>query len=113
MATEGSLDSERLLLRTQVTGIYYLLEEMQMQARSVGCAMIVAGTSIGAGMLALPIVGGAPGFWDSLGLLFVMWLICTYTALLILEVCLALKKDHNSFDSMARITLGLTGRIIT
>lgn len=38
--------------------------------RLIGGILLVAGTTIGAGMLALPIVTGFAGFWPSIALFF-------------------------------------------
>lgn len=82
-----------------------------MHGKAIGCTLIVAGTAIGAGMLALPIVGSAAGFQLSFLLLIAIWAIAAYSALLILEVTLAFKENNNSFDTMAQSTLGWPGRV--
>ncbi|MCB1119754.1 MAG: tyrosine transporter [Chlamydiia bacterium] len=56
-------------------------------------------------MLALPVLTSPGGFFPSLGIYFLCWLFMTSTALLMLEVCLALKGGVNII-SMAGTTLG-------
>jgi len=48
--------------------------------------LIVAGTTIGAGMLALPIASAGLGFNTAMVLIVGCWLLMTYTALLMLEL---------------------------
>lgn len=48
--------------------------------------MIVAGTTIGGGMLAMPIISAAIGFRAIVLILFSIWLVMCYTALLFVEV---------------------------
>ncbi len=83
-----------------------------MLAKIIGSTLIITGTTLGAGILALPIVSSGAGFGWSLLLLVSIWVLLTYTALLVLEVTLALPAEHNSFQSMAHKTLGLPGRIV-
>jgi tyrosine-specific transport protein len=69
------------------------------------------GTSIGAGMLGLPIVAAQLGFIGSVILLFSCWFILTAGAFLILEANLWLPQNNNLI-SMAKATLGPFGQII-
>ncbi len=86
---------------------------MQINAlRTFGGSLIVAGTSIGAGMLALPVVTGPAGFIPSIGVLVVCWAFMTMTGLLFAELSLWLKSDANIL-SMAKKTLGKPGLFIT
>jgi tyrosine-specific transport protein len=79
--------------------------------RFVGGILLVAGTSIGAGMLALPIISSFAGFYPSLLLLAIVWLFLFLTSLLFLDVTLAFPGEVN-FITMAGRTLGITGKII-
>ncbi len=81
--------------------------------RTIGSVFILIGSAIGAGMLALPLVGAAAGFYFSTILLILIWLLMTFTALLTLEINLAFKPYENSFGTMAKATLGRPGQIIT
>ena len=83
-----------------------------MNGKVIGSILLLAGTAIGAGMLALPMVSASTGFVFSTALIIFLWALMTLTALLILEVNLAFKVYHNSFGSMAYGTLGRTGQII-
>ncbi|SCA64262.1 Tyrosine-specific transport protein, partial [Chlamydiales bacterium SCGC AG-110-P3] len=76
----------------------------------VGGSLLIAGTSIGGGMLALPVLTSLGGFYPSLGLFLVCWLFMAATGLLILEACLWMEEDTN-LVSMAGKTLGTPGKI--
>ncbi len=52
----------------------------------IGAMLIVAGTSIGAGMLALPISTYSMGFLPSTILMIVMWCIALYSSLIIAKI---------------------------
>lgn len=82
-----------------------------MNTKLIGGILLIVGTAIGGGMLALPIASAQLGFTDSTLLLFISWSIMTASAFLILEVNLWLPVDSNLI-SMARITLGKWGEII-
>lgn len=81
---------------------------MEQTNRLIGGILLVAGTTIGAGMLALPIVTGLAGFIPSVGLLFAFWLYMLVTALLLLEANLWM-GEHTNLITMARKTLGRWG----
>jgi tyrosine-specific transport protein len=78
--------------------------------RLIGGILLVSGTTIGAGMLALPIVTGFAGFWPSMTLLTFYWLYMTFTAFLMLEVNLWM-EEHTNLITMAKRTLGRGGQI--
>ncbi len=80
-------------------------------AKLIGGIMLIIGTSIGAGMLALPVATGAGGFFPSLLLLIICWLIMMLGALLILEVNLWMPPNSNLI-SMAGRTLGRPAQAI-
>ena len=54
--------------------------------KKLGGVLLIAGTSIGAGMLAIPYAVAAAGFFYAVILLLVNWLIMLPTALLMVEV---------------------------
>jgi tyrosine-specific transport protein len=83
-----------------------------MNSRFIGGILLIVGTSIGGGMLALPIANAATGFWQSSLFLLICWAMMTLGALFILEVTLYLPPG-NHMISMARATLGKTGLLIT
>jgi tyrosine-specific transport protein len=74
-----------------------------------GGALLVAATTIGVGMLALPVVTGAGGFLPAVCVYLICWLFMLATGLLLLEVCLWLPKDANLI-SMAHRLLGPVGK---
>lgn len=76
----------------------------------VGGTLLIAGTSIGVGMLGLPVVTSAGGFFPSLAIYAICWIFMVATALLILEACLWLPKESNLI-SVSRELLGKKGAI--
>lgn len=74
--------------------------------RLIGGILLVAGTTIGAGMLALPVVTGFAGFIPTCALLIFYWLYMTFTAFLLLEVNLWMDKQTNLM-TMVKSTLGI------
>jgi tyrosine-specific transport protein len=82
-----------------------------MNQRLFGGVLLVAGTTIGAGMLALPVVTGFAGFIPTCLLFFCYWLYMTFTAFLLLEVNLWMSEQTNLM-TMIRQTLGKKGQWI-
>lgn len=85
---------------------------MKHSNRILGGILLVSGTTIGAAMLALPIVTGMAGFIPSLVLLVAYWLYMLFTGLLMLEVNLWM-NEHTNLITMARKTLGRKGAIVS
>lgn len=83
-----------------------------MDFKLIGSILLIVGTTIGAGMLALPIATAQLGFIGSIILLFACWFIMTAGALLILEVNLWLPQNSNLI-SMAKATIGPLGQILS
>ncbi|MDF2939666.1 MAG: tyrosine-specific transport protein [Gammaproteobacteria bacterium] len=83
---------------------------MNRSIQIIGSALILIGTAIGAGMLALPLISAQAGFIPALILLIGIWLLMTLTALLVLEVNLAFPINKNNFNTMAMATLGPIGQ---
>jgi tyrosine-specific transport protein len=77
----------------------------------LGGTLLIAGTTIGVGMLALPVATGAGGFVPSVIIYLICWLFMLCTGLLLVEVCLWMPKD-TSFISIADKILGPIGRNI-
>jgi tyrosine-specific transport protein len=71
--------------------------------------LLVAGTSIGGGMLALPVLTSAAGFWPALLIYLLCWIFMACTGLLFLEICLWSDGETN-LVSMAEQTLGFFGK---
>lgn len=82
-----------------------------INSKLIGGILLIVGTSIGGGMLALPVSTAEVGFGNSLFFLVFCWLVMTAGALLVLEVNLRLPAGSNMI-SMAKSTLGLPGEII-
>ncbi|MDR3443250.1 MAG: aromatic amino acid transport family protein [Legionella sp.] len=79
-----------------------------MHSRFLGGILLIVGTSIGGGMLALPVANAATGFWQSSFFLFICWVFMTLGAFFILEANLYLPKGKHMV-SMAAATLGRYG----
>ncbi len=73
---------------------------------TMGASLIIAGTSIGAGMLALPISTGLGGFFPAIIFYILCYIIMTATGLLYVELCLSIKKNNINIISMVNIFLG-------
>jgi tyrosine-specific transport protein len=85
---------------------------MRSHSKLLGGILLVSGTTIGAGMLALPVVTGQAGFFISLLLFVAFWIYMTFTAFLMLEVNLWM-NEHANLISMAKKTLGRWGEAIS
>lgn len=83
-----------------------------MKNRTLGSVLIVAGTTIGAGMLAMPLAAAGVGFTGIVCLLVGLWMLMSYTSLLLVEV-----YQHNpanmGLGSVAKKYLGPIGQIVT
>ena len=79
--------------------------------KAIGGALLVGGTAIGAGMLALPVVTGMGGFLPATVIFIICWIFSACTGLLLLEVCLWMPNDANII-SMAHHLLGPVGKIV-
>ena len=79
--------------------------------RLFGGILLVSGTSIGAGMLALPVISSFAGFIPSFFLLAITWVFLFVTSLLLLDVNLAFPGEVNLI-TMAGKTLGFWGKAI-
>ncbi len=83
-----------------------------MNLKLVGSSLIVAGTALGAGMLAIPMVLAQFGLlWGTLLMLFI-WAGTTYAALLLLEASCKVGGGV-SMNAIARETLGKGGQLVT
>lgn len=83
-----------------------------MKNRTLGSIFIVAGTTIGAGMLAMPLAAAGVGFGVTLVLLLSLWGLMCYTALLLLEVYQHVPAD-TGLGTIARRYLGRYGQWVT
>ncbi|KEQ16986.1 aromatic amino acid transport family protein [Endozoicomonas numazuensis] len=80
-----------------------------MNSQTLGSSLLVAGTSIGAGMLALPLVSAATGIWSGLFLMMLMAGLACYGGLLIAEACRAVPEADNLHGVVGRL-LGKSGQ---
>lgn len=77
-----------------------------------GGILLVSGTAIGAGMLALPLATAGSGFFYSSIAFVLCWFFMTLAALLLVEMNLRVPGDKDLI-SMVGITLGPLGKVIT
>lgn len=84
---------------------------MKQKKPLLGGVLLIAGTSIGAGMLALPVITSFGGFFSSFCLFTLIWALMLATAFFFLDVNLAIKGEPN-FISMTGKTLGKTGKVV-
>lgn len=82
-----------------------------MKSQTLGSALLVAGTSVGAGMLALPLVTAATGFWTGILLMLLMGGLSCYGGLLIAEACRAVPEAENLHGVIGRL-LGGAGQLV-
>lgn len=82
-----------------------------MNSKLIKGSLLIAGTSIGGGMLALPVELSLGGFLPSIVIYFICWMLMACTGLLFLEISLWLKNESNII-TMAKKTLGYKGEII-
>lgn len=83
-----------------------------MKGQFFGGIMLIIGTTIGGGMLALPVSTAVGGFFPGVCLLVICWAIMLSGALLILETNLCLPANSNLI-TMAGKTLGRPGQIVS
>ncbi|KGJ86817.1 aromatic amino acid transport family protein [Colwellia psychrerythraea] len=79
--------------------------------KTIGSMLIIAGTTIGAGMLALPIASSGLGFLTAMVILFFAWCLMTYTALLTLELHQH-APPNATLNTLAKNILGKKGQFI-
>jgi tyrosine-specific transport protein len=84
---------------------------MQKKGSIIGASLLVAGTCIGGGMLALPVATGAAGFFPSLIMMLIGWAFMTITALFLAEVNLWMPKGAHVI-TMANHFLGPVGKAL-
>lgn len=82
-----------------------------MNNKLIGGILLIVGTSLGGGMLALPIATAQLGFINAFIALVLCWAVMTASALLILEVNLWHSVNSNLI-TMAKTTLGTFGQIV-
>ncbi|MFZ7155779.1 aromatic amino acid transport family protein [Avibacterium avium] len=83
-----------------------------MKNKTFGSALLVAGTTIGAGMLAMPLTSAEMGFGYTLALLFILWILLSYSALLFVEVYQKAERKDAGIATLAEQYFGITGRVL-
>lgn len=83
-----------------------------MKNKTLGSTLIVAGTTIGAGMLAMPLTSAGIGFGFTMALLVALWLLLCFSALLFVEVYQTVESDAG-IGSLAEKYYGTFGRVIS
>lgn len=78
----------------------------------VGATLLVAGTCIGGGMLALPVATGGAGFFPSFVMMLIGWAFMTTTALLLAEANLWMEEGAHVITLASRL-LGPVGKAIS
>ena len=79
--------------------------------KTIGSTLLVAGTMIGAGMLAMPLTSAGIGFGFTLVLLLGLWALLTFSALLFVELYQTAESDAG-IGTLAEQYFGKAGRII-
>jgi len=79
----------------------------------IGCVMMITGSAVGAGILAMPMVSAFAGFSVTVVVMLLLWVFMTVSGLLVLEASLSLPKHACSFNSIAEKSLGSFGKTIT
>ncbi|NOI80780.1 tyrosine transporter [Vibrio tubiashii] len=83
-----------------------------MNTKLLGSALIISGTALGAGMLAIPMVLAQFGLLYGTLLMVLIWFGTTYSALLLLEATIK-SGGGLGLNSIARKTLGKGGQFIS
>jgi len=86
---------------------------MLLKNKTLGSALIIAGTAIGAGMLAMPLTSAGIGFGFTAVLLIGLWLLLAYSGLLFVEVYQTAKRKDDGVATLAENYFGMPGRIIS
>ncbi|WP_209025988.1 aromatic amino acid transport family protein [Mannheimia haemolytica] len=83
-----------------------------MKNKILGSALMIAGTTIGAGMLAMPLTSAGMGFGVTALLLVGLWALLAYTGLLFMEVYQTAPQKDVGVASLAEQYFGLIGRVL-
>ncbi|WP_305818723.1 amino acid permease [Photobacterium leiognathi] len=83
-----------------------------MNLKLLGSSLIIAGTALGAGMLAIPMVLAQFGLLSGTILMLVIWSGTTYSALLLLEASIKVRGGLG-MNTIAKQSLGKGGQLIT
>ena len=80
--------------------------------KTLGTTLLVSGTMIGAGMLAMPLTSAGIGFTFTVVLLISLWLLLTYSALLFVEVYQTTESD-SGIGTLSALYFGNAGRFVS
>ncbi|MGC6406960.1 aromatic amino acid transporter [Bisgaard Taxon 45] len=80
--------------------------------KTFGSTLLVSGTMIGAGMLAMPLTSAGIGLTFTIFLLIVLWFLLTYSALLFVEAYQTIESDAG-IGSLSALYFGRLGRFIS
>ena len=83
-----------------------------MKNKTFGSTLIVAGTTIGGGMLAMPLTSAGIGFGFTMVLLIALWLLLCFSALLFVELYQTVDSDAG-IGTLAEKYYGTFGRVIS
>ena len=83
-----------------------------LESKVFGGILLIAGTTLGVGMLGFPAATAFGGLFPSLILFVVIWLIMLSTAFFFLDANLSV-KGQNNMVSMAEKTLGTWGKVLS
>lgn len=86
-----------------------LMQIVRSFGHLIGGTLLVAGTSIGVGVLALPLATAPSGFLPAALLYVLCWFFMLCTGLLVLEACIWMPKNAN-FITLSKELLGIWGR---
>lgn len=79
--------------------------------KTLGTTLLVSGTMIGAGMLAMPLTSAGIGFGYTVVLLIALWALLTYSALLFVEVYQT-TESNAGIGTLAALYFGNIGRVV-
>ena len=80
--------------------------------KTLGTTLLVTGTMIGAGMLAMPLTSAGIGFTFTVVLLISLWILLTYSALLFVEVYQTTESD-SGIGTLSALYFGNAGRVVS
>ncbi len=87
-----------------------VLVKTDITKKFLGAVLLIAGVSIGSGMLGMPIATGFAGFVPSLFVMAITWASLLFTGFLMVDVNI---QHPGNIVTMAKNTLGSTGRIFS
>src|SRR5271156_2977200 len=96
---------DKLQLLAVLKDFWKVMHVFRSLGHVFGGSLLIAGTMVGVGMLALPVATGDGGFFPALAIYLLCWLFMVSTGLLLLEVCTWMPKDANLI-TMAQRLLG-------